>query len=273
MQIAIASGKGGTGKTSVATSLALCADGAVQFLDCDVEEPNGHIFLKPEFSTSRIHTTVIPHINDDHCSLCGKCRNICRFNAITMFGETIMVFSELCHSCNGCFLVCEDNAIARDTREIGVIESGYAGSIDFVHGRVRIGEAMGVSLIKEVKKMAGESLVIIDAPPGTSCPFVETVRGVDYVILVTEPTPFGLYDLKLTVQVLRDLNIPHGVVINRSDYGDHRVEEWCTHGHIPVLMKIPFQRSLAEGYARGETLVESLPELLQPMQDLLQEVM
>ena len=273
MQIAIASGKGGTGKTSVATSLVLCAEGPVQFLDCDVEEPNGHLFLKPEITLSRVHVTDVPRIVEEQCTLCGKCRNICRFNAITMFGETIMTFPELCHSCNGCFLVCEDDAILRDTRELGVIESGKAGEIDFVHGRVRIGEAMGVPLIKEVKKMAIDDLVILDAPPGTSCPFVETITGVDYVILVTEPTPFGLHDLKLAVQVLMNFKIPCGVVINRSDFGDHRVDEWCQSVQVPVLLKIPFQRVLAEGYARGETLVQSQPALRQSMERLLQEVM
>ncbi len=273
MQIAIASGKGGTGKTSVATSLALCADGPVQFLDCDVEEPNGHLFLKPELTKSRIYTTDVPGIIEEKCTLCGKCRNICRFNAITMFGETIMTFPELCHSCNGCFLVCEDNALVRNTRELGVIESGKAGDIGFVQGKVRIGEAMGVPLIKEVKRMAGDGLVLLDAPPGTSCPFVETVSGVDYVILVTEPTPFGLYDLTLTVQVLKEFNIPCGVVINRSDYGDLRVDKWCREANVPVLLKIPFQRAIAEGYARGETLVQSQPSLRKPMEQLLQEVM
>ena len=273
MQIAIASGKGGTGKTAVATSLALVADGLVQFLDCDVEEPNGHIFLKPKLNKSRVLTTKVPHIVEERCCLCGKCRNICRFNAITMFGETIMSFPELCHSCNGCFLVCEEDAIETDTREIGVIESGYADKMQFTHGKIRIGEPMGVPLIREVKKTAIDGLVILDAPPGTSCPFVETVTDVDFVILVTEPTPFGLHDLKLTVQVLKDLNIDCGVVINRSNLGDNRVSDWCKTVELPVLLQIPFKRSIAKGYAQGKTLVESSPSLYEPMRRLLQGVM
>ncbi|MBU0681891.1 MAG: ATP-binding protein [Proteobacteria bacterium] len=273
MQIAVASGKGGTGKTTVSTSLALCAGSAVQFLDCDVEEPNGHIFLKPELTESIRHTVTIPRILTDHCTYCGKCRNICRFNAITMFGQTIISFTELCHSCLGCFLVCEDNAIVRDSREIGVVERGQVGDIDFVHGRIRVGEPMAVPLIKAVKtKARKESLVIIDAPPGTSCPFVESVCDADFVLLVTEPTPFGLHDLKLTVQVLRTFAKPCGVLINRADLGDERVERWCQVENIPVMMKIPFDRIIAEGYARGETLVESRPALRKPLENLLQEL-
>ncbi|MDA3785810.1 MAG: 4Fe-4S binding protein, partial [Deltaproteobacteria bacterium] len=182
MQIAVASGKGGTGKTTIATSLAQCAQGAVQFLDCDVEEPNGHLFLRPVLTESSRQRVTIPRILADKCSFCGKCRNICRFNAITMFGETIMAFPELCHSCLGCFLVCADKALVRDSREIGVVERGHSGAIDFVQGRIRVGEAMAVPLIKAVKRRAHqEGLVIIDAPPGTSCPFVEAVSTADFV--------------------------------------------------------------------------------------------
>lgn len=273
MQIAVASGKGGTGKTTVSTSLALCGGADVQFLDCDVEEPNGHIFLKPGLSGSTIHSVTIPRIDSDHCSYCGKCRNICRFNAITMFGQTIMCFGELCHSCLGCFLVCENEAIVRDSRDIGVLEWGRAGELDFVHGRLRVGEAMAVPLIRQVKKRARpDAMVIIDAPPGTSCPFVESVAGVDYVVLVTEPTPFGLHDLKLTVQALRSFAKPCGVVLNRADLGDGRLEEWCCRQNIPVLLKIPFDRAIAEGYAHGQTLVESRPDLRRPLENLLQEI-
>lgn len=274
MQIAVASGKGGTGKTTLSTSLALCAQGEVQFLDCDVEAPNGHLFLRPELTESSRHTVTIPRINTDQCSYCGKCRNICRFNAITMFGQTIMAFSELCHSCLGCFWVCEDNAIVRDVREIGVLEKGRAGPVDFVHGRLRIGEAMAVPLIKEVKKKAEqEKLVIIDAPPGTSCPFVEAVCDADFVLLVTEPTPFGLHDLKLAVQVLRSFSKPCGVVLNRADLGDDQVERWCLVENIPIMLKIPFDRHVAAGYAHGDTLVESRPDLRLPLEHLLQELM
>jgi len=276
MQIAVASGKGGTGKTIVSTSLALCAPGPVQYLDCDVEEPNGHLFLKPGLTSRERCTVVIPEILRDKCTYCGKCRDICRYNAITLFANTIMTFPEMCHSCLGCFRVCPEDAMARGEREIGVLEAGMAGGIGFVHGRMRVGEAMAVPLLKAVKKKAvrdqGKTLVILDAPPGTSCPFVAAISDVDYVILVTEPTPFGLHDLKLAAEVVRNFSKPCGVIINRSDLGDARVEEWCGQMKIPVLLKIPFDRKIAEGYARGRSMVESAPELRPVLQALLQEI-
>jgi MinD superfamily P-loop ATPase len=273
MQIAVASGKGGTGKTIISTSLALCTPGRVQYLDCDVEEPNGHIFLKPELTTHERCTVIVPRIVEEKCTYCGKCRDLCRFNAITMFAKTIMTFPEMCHSCLGCFQVCEYQAILRAEREIGVLEAGMAGNISFVHGRMRVGEAMAVPLLKAVKKKADkDALVIIDAPPGTSCPFVEAISDAEYVILVTEPTPFGLHDLKLAVEVLRNLEKPGGVIINRADLGDARVEEWCRQENIPVLLKVPFDRKVAEGYARGRNLVEIRPDLRPALQALLQEI-
>jgi MinD superfamily P-loop ATPase len=241
MQIAVASGKGGTGKTTVSTSLALSCDTAVQYLDCDVEEPNGHIFLNPKFDHSEVITAIIPELDEEKCTACGKCRDICNYNAIAQFGENVMIFPEMCHSCLGCFRVCEDDALISATRELGVLESGMAGDIEFVHGTVRIGEAMGVPLLKAVKKKADpEKITIIDAPPGTSCSFVESINGVDYVILVTEPTPFGLHDLKLAVEVLQNFNIPGGIIINRSDLGDDNVQAFCKEQNLPVLMEIPF---------------------------------
>ncbi len=270
MQIAVASGKGGTGKTTISTSLALSTDRAVQYLDCDVEEPNGHIFLRPEINTSEICSVKVPKLDESRCTACGKCSDICRYNAIVQFGKTVMTFPEMCHSCLGCFRVCEENALIEDKREIGVLESGMAGAIHFVHGRVRIGEAMGVPLLKAVKKQADpEKLVIIDAPPGTSCPFVESISGVDYVILVTEPTPFGLHDLKLAATVVKNFKIPCGVIINRSDLGDHRVQHFCEDEKIPILLEIPFQRKIAEGYARGTNLVETVPELVGEFREML----
>lgn len=273
MQIAVGSGKGGTGKTTISTSLALCAEEPVQYLDCDVEEPNGHIFLKPDLDYNETCSVVVPQIDESRCTACGKCRDICRYNAIVQFGKSVMTFPELCHSCLGCFRVCEENALIEEKREIGVLQSGMAGDIHFVHGRVRIGEAMGVPLLKAVKNQAdSDKLVIIDAPPGTSCPFVECISDADYVILVTEPTPFGLHDLKLAASVLKNFKLPGGVIINRSDLGDDRVVQWCREEKIPVLLEIPFQRSIAEGYARGRNLVETVPELRTDFRNLLKNL-
>jgi MinD superfamily P-loop ATPase len=274
MQIAVASGKGGTGKTTISTSLALSCDTAIQYLDCDVEEPNGHIFLNPQFNYSEIITAIIPEVDEEKCTACGKCRDICSYNAIVQFGNNVMTFPEMCHSCLGCFRVCDQDALISATREIGILESGMAGDIEFVHGKVRIGEAMGVPLLKAVKQKADpEKITIIDAPPGTSCPFVESINNVDYVILVTEPTPFGLHDLKLAAEVLRNFNIPGGVIINRSDLGDDNVQAFCKEQSIPVLLEIPFQRKIAEGYARGVNLIETVPGLRREFNEVLSRLM
>lgn len=273
MKLAVASGKGGTGKTTIAVSLALAAKGPVQYLDCDVEEPNGHIFLKPVIEDRSTKTLEIPSVIEEKCTYCGKCRDICRFNAISVFGQTIMTFPELCHSCGGCFLICPEKAIVSGKREIGVLETGHSGKIFFAHGKLRVGEAMSPPLIKAVKEEAIKNgLIILDAPPGTSCPVVKTVEDADYALLVTEPTPFGLYDLKLAVGVLRKLKRPFGVILNRADMGDKKVEEWCEKEAIPIQMKIPFDRKIAEGYSRGEPLVKSRPDLLSAFEALLKEV-
>ncbi|MHB1348375.1 MAG: ATP-binding protein [Desulfobulbaceae bacterium] len=261
MKIAVASGKGGTGKTTVAVALAGAAPGPVQYLDCDVEEPNGHLFLRPVIEAGRDVTLAVPRALPDRCNHCGKCRDICRFNAITVFGKETMVFPELCHCCGGCFLVCPEQALVEEQRLLGRLEQGRSGEIAFVHGRLRVGEAMAVPLIHEVLAQAGRELVIIDAPPGTSCPFVAAVRGSDYVLLVSEPTPFGLHDLQLAVAVLRRLALPFGVIINRADLGDGRSEAWCEREQIPIHLRIPFDRKIAAGCGAGETLIESRPEL------------
>lgn len=273
MQIAVASGKGGTGKTTIATSLALCAVDPVQYLDCDVEEPNGHIFLRPELKDRETINLTIPKLIEENCTACGECKEICKFNVIAQFGDTVMTFPDLCHSCLGCFLVCKDNALEKEKREIGVMETGTAGNISFTHGRLRVGEAMAVPLLHAVRnRAAADSITILDAPPGTSCPFVETVVESDYVILVTEPTPFGHHDLKLAAHALENLGKPFGVIINRSDIGDDRVEKWCSETNVPLLLSIPFNRTIAEGYARGIPLVETLPELRSSLEKILQRI-
>ena len=273
MKLAVASGKGGTGKTTVSVSLAIAAKRPVQLLDCDVEEPNCHIFLRPSIEQKRRCTLTVPNVIENKCTYCGECRRICRFNAITVFGKAIMTFPELCHSCRGCFLICPEDALEEGEREVGVVEKGFADRISFVQGRLRVGEAMSPPLIKAVKAEASsESLIILDAPPGTSCPVIATVNDADYTLLVTEPTPFGLHDLKLAVGMLRKLKRSFGVILNRSDMGDDNVEIWCRHEKIPVHMKIPFDRGIAEGYARGEPLIVSRPDLRNSFESLLEEL-
>jgi MinD superfamily P-loop ATPase len=270
MIICVASGKGGTGKTTLATNLAVVLEGPVHFLDCDVEEPNAHLFLQPEMSTSLDFAVEVPEIDLNRCTLCGKCQEICQFNALAILPETALSFPELCHSCGGCFLVCPENAVLSQKRQVGQVETGRRGEITFAHGRLRVGEAMAPPLIRRVKQEASPNgLTIIDAPPGTSCPVVTTLWGADFVLLVTEPTPFGLNDLELAVGVTRELNLPCGLVINRADLGDRRVHEYAARENIPILLEIPFDRQAAEIYARGGMLVEELPRWRRLMEDLL----
>lgn len=273
MRIAIVSGKGGTGKTMISVSLALAAQQDVFYVDCDVEEPNGHIFLKPHIEDRKEITLTVPQVDEEKCSFCGKCRDICQFNAITVFDKTIMSFPEMCHSCGGCFLVCPDDALIKKKRIIGMLEKGNAGKIGFIHGILRIGEAMAVPLINAVKNECPEdTLIILDGPPGTSCPMVETINNVDYILLVTEATPFGLHDLKLAVAVLRKLGKPCGVIINKSDLGDKSTLNWCRNENLTVHLQIPFDRDIAAEYASGTPLLTHHPELKDSFTSLLTEI-
>ncbi|MBN2418572.1 MAG: ATP-binding protein [Deltaproteobacteria bacterium] len=261
MIISIASGKGGTGKTTIATNLSASLKSGVKLLDCDVEEPNAHLFIKPVIESAETVKIPVPKIDEEKCTLCGKCCEICQFKAIVRIADTILPFIELCHSCGGCFRVCPENAISEDYRELGKVEKGHINGIEFVHGRLRIGEAMSPPLIKKVRDNADEDgITIIDAPPGTSCPVIAAMKNTDFVLLVTEPTPFGLHDLKLAAGAVKLLNIPCGIVINRSDLGDNKVKEFAEEENIPILMEIPFDRKIAESYSRGELVVEKLPE-------------
>jgi MinD superfamily P-loop ATPase len=267
MRIAVASGKGGTGKTTIATSLALnlAEDGHPPlFLDGDVEAPNAHLFLDPVFEQRREVATLIPQVDANKCTFCGKCSEVCQYHAIVLVGKKTLVFPQLCHGCGSCTLVCPENAINETPEVIGVLERGPARSgISFARGVLNIGEPMAVPVIRQLKKWVEpepEQVEIIDAPPGTSCPVVESMRGADFVLLVTEPTPFGLHDLRLAVQVARELNVHAGVVINRNGSGDAQVDAFCQAEGIPILMRIPFERSIAEGIARGHSLIEILPE-------------
>jgi len=261
MIVSVASGKGGTGKTLVATNLVAALADNVQLLDCDVEEPNAHLFLKPEWGDRETVTTFVPKIDEDKCTFCGECARLCQFNALVILKDTTLAFGELCHSCLGCMRVCPVEAVEAGERELGVLERGDRNGIEVVHGRLRVGEAMAPPLIRKVREQARRDRnVIIDAPPGTSCPVITAVKGTDYVVMVTEPTPFGLYDLELAVEAVRVLNLPHGLIINRSDVGSDHVWRYAEKERIPILMEIPFQRDIAEIYARGGLIVEALPE-------------
>jgi MinD superfamily P-loop ATPase len=276
MIVAIASGKGGTGKTTVATNLAYVASimGVdASYVDCDVEEPNGHIFLKPEIEKTTPVCVPVPTVDEGKCTACGQCKEICQYSAIVVLGKTVLTFPNLCHGCGGCVLVCPTGAITETGRDVGVIEEGSAESVRFVHGKLRIGEAMSPPLIREVKKRIHEdSLTIIDAPPGTSCPVIQSVKGSDYVVLVTEPTPFGLNDLKLAVEMLRVLGLPFGVVVNRADIGDEAVFDYCSSELINVLLRIPEDRRIAEAYSRGRLAAEALPEYRGAFESLLKDI-
>jgi MinD superfamily P-loop ATPase len=261
MIITVASGKGGTGKTTVATNLALSIGTNVQLLDCDVEQPNAHLFLKPVFDRSETVATPVPSIDMDKCTLCGKCGELCVYKAIVVVGETVLSFEELCHSCGGCMAICPEDAITEKGRELGVIQKGHYNGIEFIHGKLRVGEAMSPPLIKEVLFLRDTTrLTIVDAPPGTSCPVIETMKPADFVLLVTEPTPFGLYDLKLAVGAAKILDIPCGLIINRSDMGDEKVKAYAAAEKLPILLEIPFDRRIAEAYSRGDMLVDVMPE-------------
>jgi MinD superfamily P-loop ATPase len=260
MIISIASGKGGTGKTTVATNLALSV-GKCQLLDCDVEEPNAHIFLNPQIMESRSVGLPVPQVDLEKCTYCGKCAEVCQFSAIAVIKKNVLTFPELCHGCGACSLLCPADAIKEVDRKIGILEISQSDGIRFIHGILEISEAMSPPLIRAVKDAASNNgTTIVDVPPGTSCPVIEAVRGSDFCLLVTEPTPFGLNDLILAVEMLRILKIPLGVAINRSDVGDDKVDDYCHREDIPILMKIPMDRDLAVAYSNGIPLVVAKPE-------------
>jgi MinD superfamily P-loop ATPase len=263
MIISVASGKGGTGKTLIATSLAISLKNKVpvQLLDCDVEEPNDYIFIKPTIDKTETVGIPVPIVDEAKCTRCGRCAEVCAYNAIAVLGEYVMTFPQLCHGCGACSYLCPEKAITEENRETGVIESGKADGIAFVQGRLTVGEAMAPPVIRKVKeRINNNGLVIIDAPPGTSCPVVESVKGSDFCLLVTEPTPFGLNDLKLAIATMQELDIPCGVVLNRAGNGDETVTGYCRSENIPVLMTVPLDREIARLYSRGITLAEGLPE-------------
>jgi len=301
--ITVASGKGGTGKTMVAVNLAVTAasqdqglpasgtprsgahggldtqpNGRTLLLDCDVEAPNAHLFLAPVFSGQTEVTLPVPTIDPTRCTYCGRCAQACHFNALAVIRQQVLVFSDLCHGCGACSLVCPEDAVREEPRVIGLLEegtvSGPSGAMGFARGTLEIGQAIAPPIIRELKRLIRPGqLVIIDAPPGTACPVVESLRGSDFALLVTEPTPFGLHDLRIAVEVARDeLHLPVGVVINRDGIGDEEVADFCAAESIPILMRIPFDRRIAEVYSDGRLVTEVLPEYRPHFQTLYQRI-
>lgn len=261
MIIGVASGKGGTGKTTVSVNLAKAAGLPVQLLDCDVEEPNDHLFIG---GTSRLLETVcvpVPEIDSVLCGGCGACSRFCAYHAIVGLKATPLVFAELCHGCGGCLRVCPRQAIRETKQPIGVVEAVASGEVTLIQGRLDVGVPNAPPVIRRVKAhLRKDRLGILDAPPGTSCPVVTTLRGVDYVLLVTEPTPFGLHDLRIIVELVRTLGLPLGVVVNRMGIGDDRAHAFCRQERIPILLDIPEDRRIAEACSQGKLVVEALPE-------------
>jgi len=263
MIVSVASGKGGTGKTLVATSLALSLKDRcrVQLLDCDVEEPNDHIFLRPVITGREAVCVPIPRVDEAKCTFCGKCAEVCAYHAIAVFPKNVLVFPHLCHGCGACSFFCPEKAITEEGKETGVVEFGHADGVDFVQGRLNVSEAMPTPVIRKVKERVNhEGISIIDVSPGTSCPVVASIKGSDFCLLVTEPTPFGLNDLILAVETVKKLGVPCGVVINRASAGNGKMEEYCLKENLPILLTIPLDKEIARLYSRGVTLVEGMPQ-------------
>ncbi|MGC9337496.1 MAG: P-loop NTPase [Candidatus Cloacimonadia bacterium] len=279
MKIAIASGKGGTGKTTLATNLTflLSRNCPVLLVDLDVEEPNSGFFINGKKKQEEKVYKMIPRWDKDRCNFCGDCQKVCRFNGVIQLAEEVLVFNKLCHSCYACSELCPQHALPMHPYEVGTITEYEINRLHFVEGRLNVGEEQAVPLIRRTvkyteKQFPSGMLRIFDAPPGTSCPMIEATNGADYTILVTEPTPLGLHDLTLAVEVMRGLRKDFGVVVNRYGIGDDKVIQYCHEKRIPLLGKIPNMRKAAEAYARGELLAESIPEIRSAIHTVIQNL-
>jgi MinD superfamily P-loop ATPase len=274
MILAVASGKGGTGKTTVSVNLARALGSEVRLLDCDVEEPNAHLFLEGDLLGEEVVAIPVPQVDESLCDGCGQCSRFCQYHAIVSFGTAPLVFPAMCHGCGGCAKVCPRRAIREIDKRIGVVETIRTGKVTLIQGRLDVGEALAPPLIRAVKAHLRDGVpAILDAPPGTSCPVITAIRGADFVVLVTEPTPFGLHDLRLAVNMVRELEIPAGVVVNRLGIGDDRVHAFCREEGIPILLEIPDDRRIAEAYSRGHLIVEALPEYRKLFENLIEKTM
>ncbi|MCK5773338.1 MAG: ATP-binding protein [Thermoplasmata archaeon] len=272
MKITVASGKGGTGKTTIAVNLALSVKNSM-LIDCDVEGPNSHLFFREPMVKIKDVSIPAPKFDLDTCTLCGKCAEFCQYNAISIIGEKLLFFEELCHGCGGCKIICPVDAITEVDHNVGLIEKGGTEDLPVYHGLLNISEPFGVPIINELKQFADASkITIFDSPPGTACPAVETMRDVDFCILVTEPTPFGLHDLTLTVDVIRQIGTPFGVVVNRDGIGDDRVDQYCEKEGIPLLAKIPNDMEVAKLYSRGVPMVTGLPKYRKLFEEMFQKI-
>lgn len=273
MIVAVASGKGGTGKTTVSVNMARAMESPVLLLDCDVEEPNCNLFLGGERTSGETVSIPIPEVDEGACKHHGDCQRICEYNAILSLPTSTMVFPDLCHGCGGCTLACPEKAIREVEKRVGVINRISAGRINLVEGRLDVGVALATPVIRELKKfIVKDHSVILDAPPGTSCPVVSTIQGCDFVVLVTEPTPFGLNDLALAVDMVRETGVPFGVVVNRMGIGDNRVHEFCRSQAIPIMLEIADDRRIAEAYSKGMLVVDALPEYSEVFRNLWDDI-
>jgi MinD superfamily P-loop ATPase len=264
MKIAFASGKGGTGKTTLSTNIAKILSGksSVQFIDCDIEEPNAHLFLKPKIRHSVFVKVPVPQIDEMKCTNCGECASFCAYKALASLPGTTLVFPELCHSCGGCKLVCPESAITETERQVGLIERGNSSGIDFIHGKLNVGESMSSPIIRNLGRyIDNDSLVLIDSPPGANCGTMSTLKHADMVVLTAEPTPFGLNDLKIIAEMLKTIRKPFGVIINRAGVGDEIIEHWCREEYVPLWGKIPDDIHIAEICSKGLLVVDYMMEI------------